>query len=167
MPPEPPPPPQPDSPPPLQIDIIWRLRKTWRALTLLKRVAEHTAAAEGFHYGHLSVVVAGKRMMTSLHKRFMNLDKPTDVLTFDMGCDSATGYMDAEIILCADVARQRVGPRGSLQNARAELALYLVHGLLHLSGYDDHTPAEFNRMHAREDELLVELGLGTVFHNNQ
>jgi probable rRNA maturation factor len=49
--------------------------------------------------------------------------------------------------------------------ARAELALYLTHGILHLAGYNDHRPAEFRRMHAREDTLLAEFGLGPVFNS--
>ncbi|HQL55899.1 MAG TPA: rRNA maturation RNAse YbeY [Phycisphaerae bacterium] len=43
------------------------------------------------------------------------------------------------------------------------MALYVVHGILHLAGYDDHTARDFERMHAREDQLLERLGLGPVF----
>ena len=44
-----------------------------------------------------------------------------------------------------------------------ELALYTVHGLLHVLGYDDDTERNAQCMHQREDELLTRLGLGTVF----
>lgn len=44
-----------------------------------------------------------------------------------------------------------------------ELLLYALHGLLHLSGFDDRTDSEFAAMHAREDEILTRLGVGPVF----
>ena len=104
--------------------------------------------------------------MATLHQRFMGQAGPTDVLTFDLGSHPTRGQLDAEIVLCADIARRAAAPRGeTLKAARAELALYLVHGLLHLAGYDDHTRRTAARMHAREDELLQQLGLGEVYRS--
>ena len=152
----------PASPNQLQIEITWRPRRSWRALPLLKRVAAHVAAAEGFRRGNLSVAVVGARGMATLHQRHMGESGPTDVLSFDLGTDRRHHVLDGEVIICADVARRRAAGPG-LASARAELALYLTHGILHLAGYDDHKPADYRRMHAREDELLSALGLGPVF----
>ena len=44
-----------------------------------------------------------------------------------------------------------------------EVLLYAVHGLLHLLGYDDHDEADAQAMHACEDEMLAELGIGPVY----
>jgi probable rRNA maturation factor len=140
----------------LVIEVAWRPRNSWRAVPLLRRVAEHTLRAEGFMSGRLSVAV--------LHRRFLGLPGPTDVLTFNFDTNRRRGHIDGEIVVCTDVARRRAAVRGrSLQTARAELALYVVHGILHLAGYDDRTASGFCRMHAREDELLSKLGLGAVF----
>ncbi len=153
----------------LDIAICWRLRSSWRAEALLSRVARHVAAAQGFTRGQLSVVVVGERAMSTLHARYGDDPVPTDVLAFDLGTDRRHGLLDGEIVICAAVARRRcraqLGPGAPhlLRHARAELALYLTHGLLHLAGYDDHAPRAYRRMHAREDELLIELGLGPVF----
>jgi probable rRNA maturation factor len=96
--------------------------------------------------------------MSTLHRRYLQRAGPTDVLSFDFGSDRACGYLDAEIVVCADLARERtVHCRAALAAARAELALYVVHGILHLAGYDDHTPSTARRMHARERALLPEL----------
>ena len=147
-------------------EINWQPRNSWRAVRLLHRVAAHTLHAEGFTAGRLSVAVVGATAMASLHRRFLGQPGPTDVLTFDLDTDHGDGYVDGEIVICSDVARRRAARRGrSLQAARAELALYLVHGILHLAGYDDRTSTGSTRMHAREDELLTELGLGAVFHS--
>jgi probable rRNA maturation factor len=131
---------------------------------LLRRVAEHTLRAEGFRTGQLSVAVVGARAMSTLHERFMAQSGPTDVLTFDLDTEPDAGHIEAEIVVCTDVARRNARSRGgTLKAAREELALYLVHGILHLSGYDDHTPTDFTRMHRREDALLRELQIGAVF----
>jgi probable rRNA maturation factor len=154
----------PDPPAAVEVAIAWKLRTAWRAEALLRRAALHAAMREGFTAGSLSVTVVGAWRMATLHERYMNVAGPTDVLTFDLGTDPDAGLLDGEVIVCADVAR-RTAARTSktLAAARAELALYVVHGVLHLAGYDDHDEADFARMHAREDELLTELGLGRVF----
>lgn len=157
--------------------MTWRLRRSWRAAPLLRRVARAVASAEGFRTGQLSIAVVGARAMSTLHQTYLNIPGPTDVLTFDLGTDRRHGVLDAEIIICADVAaaaaarrmprpasgQPRKRPGASFALARRELALYVAHGLLHLSGYDDHTARQFKRMHAREDELLSRLGHGSVF----
>jgi probable rRNA maturation factor len=148
----------------LVIEVAWQPRNSWRAVRLLRRVAEHTLRAEGFVSGWVSVGVVGATAMATLHRRFLGLPGPTDVLSFDLGTDRRRGHLEGEIVVCTDVARRRAGARNrSLQAARAELALYLVHGILHLAGYDDRSSAGSRRMHAREDQLLSELGLGAVY----
>jgi probable rRNA maturation factor len=149
---------------PLRIDIAWCLRKSWRAVSLLNRVAEYTTRAEGFLTGELSVAVVGARAMRQLHHRFLGVAEITDVLAFDFATAQRRRHLDGEVVLCADLARRRCPRRQRwLPAARAELALYLVHGILHLAGYDDHTPAQAARMHARTDQLLTAAGLGPIF----
>jgi probable rRNA maturation factor len=150
------------APPPLEIEVAWRIRADWQAGPLLRRAARRAAAAEGFRTGQLSLAVVGQRAMATLHERYLGQRGPTDVLTFDLGTERRAGRLLAEIVVCADVARRRARP-ATRAGARAELALYVVHGVLHLAGHDDHKPAAYRRMHAREDELLRALGLGPVF----
>jgi len=159
----------------LRIETGWRLRRDWHALPLLRRVAAFVAQAEGFRSGTLSVSVVGRRAMSALHHRSLGLAEPTDVLAFDYGTARRRAVLDGEVILCADVALQRarhlakkhsrrpLTERSLMKTARAEMALYLTHGILHLAGYDDQTPRQFQRMHSREDELLCALGLGPLF----
>ena len=131
---------------------------------MLRRVAEHTLCAEGFEAGWLSVAIVGATAMASLHQRFRGLRGPTDVLSFDLGTDRRRGIIDGEVVACSDVARQRAGVRNrSFQAAKAELVLYVIHGILHLTSHDDRTPTAARRMHAREDRLLWELGIRPVF----
>ena len=148
----------------VDIVITWKPRTKWRAEPLLRRVADHALRTEGFHTGQLSIAVVGTRAMSTLHQRFMGQVGPTDVLTFDLGTELDDGHIEAEIVVCIDVARRNARSRGgTLKAAREELALYLVHGILHLAGYDDHAPDDFAQMHRREDTLLRELRIGAVF----
>lgn len=150
------------------IDLTWRLRKPRPAgAKRLIEAAEHALRAEGFRKGELSLVVVGEKAMATLHDRYMSDPTPTDVLTFDLGTDRKSRLVIGEIVVCADVARKEVGRAASAQRWLAELCLYVVHGALHLAGYDDHDPAEFTRMHAREDKLLRQLGFGAVFHQHK
>lgn len=110
--------------------------------------------------------------MVRLHQRFCGRPVPTDVLTFDLGSDPRAGWIEGEIVVCADVAWRHARRRATSEAARrsavrAELALYVVHGVLHLLGHEDHSRGGFARMHAREDELLSGLGLGPVFARSQ
>jgi probable rRNA maturation factor len=150
----------------LAIHVAWRLRHDWGARPLLARVARLALRAQGFRRGQLSVAVVGARAMTTLHRRYLGLATPTDVLTFDLGGDVDAGRVEGEIVICADVARRCARP-ATRAGARAELALYVVHGILHLAGYDDHAATAARAMHAREDALLRRCGLGAVFSRGQ
>ncbi|MEP0847258.1 MAG: rRNA maturation RNase YbeY [Phycisphaerae bacterium] len=150
----------------LTIEVDWRVRGDSSVAAVLRRAARHAAASERFRSGELAIVVVGRRAMARLHERHRGQRSATDVLTFDLGTDRRRRLIEGDIVVCADVAARRArGGAGarSRRALRAELALYVVHGVLHLAGYDDHDPAGFRRMHAREDALLAELGLGRVF----
>ncbi len=152
----------------LRVDVRWGLRCDWRAAGLLRRAALAALRDQRVRRAELSIAVVGRRRMRRLHRQFMQADRATDVLTFDLRDSPTDARLNAEIVVCADVALRRAGGtrcvrRHACRAASIELALYVVHGVLHLCGYDDHEPAEFQRMHAREDEILRRIGLGPVF----
>jgi probable rRNA maturation factor len=70
-----------------------------------------------------------------------------------------------DTVICLDEARRRAGELG--HTVHKELLLYCVHSLLHVQGYDDVTAAGARRMHAREDEILVALGIGPVYRGKK
>jgi len=108
----------------------------------------------------ISVAVVTDAEIAELNRRYLGRDEPTDVLAFTLDRDDEGG-VSGEIVVSAETARRcaaeyHVDPRG-------ELMLYILHGLLHLLGYEDQTPQEAARMHAAEDDLLAELGYGRVY----
>jgi probable rRNA maturation factor len=149
----------------VRVDVRFTLRSSLGARALLERCARHAALAEGLTRGSLSIAVVGARRMARLHERYAGVPGATDVLTFDLGTDRRGGWIEGEIVVCADVARAAM-PRTALRSAtaaalRSELALYVVHGVLHLAGWSDASARDFAHMHARERVLLAQLGLRT------
>lgn len=74
---------------------------------------------------------------------------------------ASVGVLEGDIIVSADTAAREAEARG--HDLAAELALYAVHGALHLLGYDDADPADAQRMHDMEDEVLSAVGIGPVY----
>lgn len=80
--------------------------------------------------------------MARVHREFLDLRGPTDVITFPYG----------EILVCAPVAEARAKEFG--HDVTTELALYCIHGLLHLAGHDDLEPSPANRMALVQERIL-------------
>jgi probable rRNA maturation factor len=113
------------------------------------------------HLNDLSLAIVPAGQMAHLHKKFLNEPGPTDVLTFELDHNARNQITSGEIIICHTVAQKQA--RKLNHSVAHELLLYALHGLLHLSGFDDRTPSTFKIMHAREDEILTHLGIGPLF----
>jgi probable rRNA maturation factor len=113
----------------------------------------------------LSIAIIPASQMSKLHKQYLNDPTPTDVLTFELDHSPAGKPLAGEIVLCSTIARSRAK---SLRHPVChELLLYAIHGLLHLSGFDDRTARGFAAMHAKEDQILTSLGIGPVFSRSR
>ena len=129
---------------------------------LLRRAARQTLVSRGRRHGHLEISIVNAIEMSRLHDLWKKVRGPTDVLTFDLRERRSRGLVEGEIIVCKDVACKQAAQRDV--SLRAELALYVVHGCLHLCGLNDHTASAAARMHRAEDALLVSLGVGPVYY---
>lgn len=121
--------------------------------------------------GDVRVAVVRDDEMARAHERFSNVAGTTDVLTFDLRdpapprasrpCPSPQAPLDVDILVCVDEARRQAAARAvPLEH---ELLLYIVHGVLHCLGEDDHDPDAAARMHEREDRILAAIGVGAVY----
>lgn len=109
----------------------------------------------------LSVALVDDREMSRLHERFLGVPGPTDVLTFELEHDSRGRVTSGEVVVCVPEARRNA--RRNRSTVRKELLLYALHGMLHLSGFDDRTASGHRAMHRKEDQILTRLGVGPVF----
>ena len=107
--------------------------------------------------GEIGVAVVDDRRMARLHERWTAVPGPTDVLTFDLADVPGAGSIHGDIAVSAETARRVAREVG--WPPRSELAYYVVHGLAHLLGHDDHEPAARRRMRACERRLLAAAGL--------
>jgi probable rRNA maturation factor len=112
-------------------------------------------AEAGYKRGEVSLAVVGDAEMQSLNDRWLAHDWPTDVLSFVIDDDGVS--LEGEIIVSAETASREAQAFG--WNAADELLLYVIHGALHLVGYDDHDDEDRAAMRAAERHHLASFGL--------
>src|ERR1700719_1964259 len=81
-----------------------------------------------------------------LNQRYLQHDEPTDVLSFPLS-EPNNRKLSGELVIGAEVALVQAKERG--HDVQGELALYVIHGMLHLCGHDDHNPADAAAMRER------------------
>jgi len=104
--------------------------------------------------GEISFVILDDPAMRNLNRRYLGRNRATDVLAFDLG---PGGGPSAEVLVSADTARRQAMRRRV--PVWMELVLYLLHGALHLAGYDDEEDGDFRRMRVAERRLLARIGI--------
>ena len=124
----------------------------------LKRWALH-ALADDVH-GELTVRVVDERESAELNSRYRGKEGPTNVLSFAAEAASAPGGADllpfGDVVICAAVVAREAREQG--KPLAAHWAHMVVHGALHLQGYDHENARDAGIMEARERALLAELG---------
>ncbi|MBN1807896.1 MAG: rRNA maturation RNase YbeY [Planctomycetes bacterium] len=108
----------------------------------------------------VEVAYADDDIMDSLNRRFHGRDGCTDVLAFPSHQELPGGeYLLGEVVVNRDEARRHDGEGGGVY---AELVRYVVHGVLHMAGYDDALPEQRERMwHVQEEAISAALGKGS------
>jgi probable rRNA maturation factor len=129
----------------------------------LEEVAQRVLAAEKANAKtEVGIVVTGQEMVQQLNRNFRGQDEPTDVLAFSSR-EEAVGLPTfilapdglshlGEVIISCPQAQKQAEEHG--HSLKKELTILLIHGLLHLLGYDHEEEAQELKMQAREKELL-------------
>ena len=107
-------------------------------------------AEEEFSHAEISLAVVDDPTMHELNRRYLQHDYPTDVLSFVLS--SGPHHVNGEVIVSADTAAAACTQYG--WQVADELLLYVIHGTLHLIGYDDREPALAATMRERERHFL-------------
>ena len=114
-----------------------------------KLLIEEIICGEKIAVKEINAILVDDEYLRKLHKKYLNNDTYTDVMTFNL---SESGEIEAEIYISYD--RAKLHAHQFKVPVTDELARLFVHGLLHLKGYDDRTPAEQQEMHKMENRLL-------------
>ncbi|MDY7010287.1 MAG: rRNA maturation RNase YbeY [Planctomycetota bacterium] len=119
----------------------------------LRRLVEFVSASERRDIESVDVAIVDADEIESVNRRYLNHPGPTDVLSFDLS-DEGARAISAQIIVCSEVATTEAPHHGL--SAEDELTLYVIHGLLHLVGYDDAEKEQAERMMTRQEQILAE-----------
>ena len=130
----------------IRIDLIDLENFASRAARLCLRLRQK-AQSELEQLPEISVLIVSDRKIAALHRQFMNEPGPTDVITFQHG----------EIFISAEMARRNA--QRFENSLTRELRLYIVHGLLHLCGFDDRTSAGARNMERIQQKIVTKAGL--------
>ena len=122
----------------------------------LKQAALAVLKGEGVSTALLSLAVVDDSTSHALNQRFLQHDYPTDVLSFPLEL-RLPHYLEGEVVVSADRAEQ-VGQEHGWA-FEDELLLYVIHGVLHLTGYDDHSDEDREQMRSREGLYLDQVGV--------
>ena len=122
----------------------------------LRQIVTVVLSGEGAASASVSVAVLDDKAIHELNRRYLHHDYPTDVLSFVL--EEGDQGLEGEVIVSAETAAREAAGFG--WSAADELALYVVHGTLHLLGYDDHEDSDIAAMRAKERHYLARMGIG-------
>jgi probable rRNA maturation factor len=103
-----------------------------------------------FQSAAVSLAVVDDATIHELNRQYLQHDYPTDVLTFALHDDGS--HLEGEIVISADTAASAAEEVGT--SSAAEQLLYVIHGTLHLTGYDDKTPQAADEMRLTEARYM-------------
>lgn len=111
----------------------------------LEKIAKKVLKILGIKIPDISIVLVGDAEIRAINKKYRKTNRVTDVLAFDYG----------EIFICLPQAKKQAKQLG--HSLKKELAILLIHGILHLAGYDDETKKDYNKIVKAQDDILLKL----------
>lgn len=105
----------------------------------------------------ISIAIVDDPTIRKLNKQYLNHDYETDVISFVLEYDEDAGSLTGQLVVSTDTAATLAAEVGGTM--QDELLLYVVHGTLHLVGFDDKNPADADDMRAAEKKYLEAMGV--------
>ncbi len=127
------------------------LVKKRKLISLVKKIAEYA----GVSSGTLSLSFVGEKKIRKINKEFRHIDKPTNVISFPFMDDTPGNRIIGDIVICPSVAKkQALKQRNDFNDY---MAFLIIHGFLHLIGYDHIEENDRKIMEAKEEEIFSKL----------
>lgn len=124
---------------------------------ILRKIVQKILRHEKITRAALSFVFVTDANIRSLHKKYLGLNSATDVLTFDLSEQRPAGNrvksLEGDVVI--SVATACKNAKSFKTSPHYEIVLYIAHGILHLLGYDDHSPKDIKKIRAKEQELMA------------
>lgn len=118
-------------------------------------------AALGSAAGDVTVRIVGEAESHDLNRRYRGKDNPTNVLSFAYDGETLDIPVLGDLVICAPVVEREAREQG--KDLQAHWAHMVVHGCLHLLGYDHEQDAEAQEMERREREIMAGLGFADPY----
>lgn len=135
----------------MSIEINYQLPFRLKDVTKVKQLLHTLTSHEGFYIENLSIVFVTDDFLYDLNVKYLNHDYYTDIITFDYSNDR-TNAINGELYISLERAKDNAKDlQITLQD---EVRRLLIHGVLHLCGYEDSTPASKQIMRSKEDHYL-------------
>ena len=125
------------------------IRFEFKGKTLNNKWLKMVAESEVKRLGDISIIFCSDPYILDINQRYLQHDYFTDIITFDY-CEGKV--LSGDLFISIDTVRENAAEYGA--SFEGELNRVMVHGLLHLIGYDDHTPEEQKEMRGKEDYYL-------------
>ena len=135
----------------MRVSVAMRGRRVPSLATRLGRAARRLLRRLDLGETELSILLVNDREMRALNRRYRGLDRPTDVLAFAQreGAGGTPDGLLGDVVISVDTAKRQAREAG--ESLGREVDRLLIHGLLHLLGYDhERSDAEARRMQRRE-----------------
>jgi probable rRNA maturation factor len=139
----------------LAIDISSSVRRLSVSRARVREAAVAALKAERAKDAMLSITFVGRATMSQLNHRYLGHHGPTDVISFGLGRVGRRGAVVGDVYICAEIARENAKTQGI--SAGEELLRLVVHGTLHVLGYDHPTGAgrTTSPMWRRQESILA------------
>jgi len=139
----------------IKIEIANRQSHVVPDETRLRKAVRTVLREASISHAEISLALVDDATITRLHSKYLGLDEPTDVLSFVL--ERSDDCLEGEVIVSGETAALTSTWYG--WEAQDELLLYVIHGTLHLVGYDDTTPEQKAEMRRQEDAYLTHFGV--------
>jgi probable rRNA maturation factor len=144
----------------LTVHVRRATRRGWVPATAVLRRWASLALGRRARGRELSVLVVGAARSRSLNRRYRQRNYPTNVLSF---APAAPGPLLGDLVICPEVLQREARAQGKA--VRAHWTHLVIHGALHLIGYDHARPLDARRMERREVRLLRVLGVPNPYRD--
>lgn len=121
-----------------------------RARRAVKKWLAAAIAEEGYTLGDIVIAFCSDSYIEQANRQFLQHDYATDIITFD---NSTPDFASADLLISTETVRANARRFGV--SAEREMLRVVIHGVLHIIGYDDTTPTKQRKMRAREDYYLA------------